>query len=67
MGLWHHPRGTRVRLRYASGRSWLFPFHDCTGVVVVPPYGPGKRNHLVRVDGVGLVNVPAGHLKEMLT
>lgn len=70
MSLWSLPQGTRVRLRYKGGRSWLFPFHDCVGIVVVPPWGPGKRNHMVRIVGGefdGLrVNVPAGHLKPVV-
>lgn len=58
-----HPVGARVRLRYRSGRSWLLPYHDCEAVVVQPPWGPGKRNHLVRLYDGRLVNVPAGNLK----
>lgn len=65
-----HPAGARVRLRYGRGRSWLLPYHDCEAVVVQPPWGTAKRNHLVRVTAgefVGrLLNVPAGNLKAVV-
>lgn len=53
--------GTRVRLAYALKRRKFFTLHDKLGTVVVVGRGRPK-NHLVRLDGGGLVVVPCGHL-----
>ena len=65
--IWTIPEGTTVRLVYRKSMRADAAFCGFQAVVEVAPYGPGKRNHLVRLtDGpcAGMmVNVPAGNLR----
>lgn len=68
--LWIIPVGTLVRFRYRarSVKAWPenYPLQGRTGIVQwMPPPAAAKKNHLVDVAGVGLVNVPVGQLVVM--
>lgn len=41
----------------------LYPYQGQAGVVVQPPWGPRKRNEVVRLDSGRMVNAPAGNLR----
>jgi hypothetical protein len=50
-----------------KARASSIPWHAKVGTVVGIPRGRGPRNVAVRLDGLGIVIVPRGNLREPAT
>lgn len=56
--------GSEVQCWYAEQKRKYVILHGRIGIVRFVSKGPGPRNHLVEVDGVGYV-VPCGNLRKV--
>lgn len=60
--MWRPRKGQQVKCCYAEQKREYVTLHGRVGTVKAVGFGPGPRNVLVEIDGMGYV-VPRGNLR----